>query len=141
MDITAQLARAILESQADAILVADREGVICFWNPGAARIFGFGAEEAIGHSLDLIIPEPLRARHWEGYKRVMVSGETRYGSGDVLSVPALTKAGLRISVEFTIIILREDNEAVIGMAAILRDVSARFEELRSLRRRLNDLEK
>jgi PAS domain S-box-containing protein len=141
MDITAQLARAILESQADAILVADREGVICFWNPGAARIFGFGAEEAIGHSLDLIIPEPLRARHWEGYKRVMVSGETRYGSGDVLSVPALTKAGLRISVEFTIIILREDNDAVIGMAAILRDVSARFEELRSLRRRLNDLEK
>jgi hypothetical protein len=71
----------------------------------------------------------------------MVSGETRYGSGDVLSVPALTKAGLRISVEFTIIILREDNDAVIGMAAILRDVSARFEELRSLRRRLNDLEK
>ena len=141
MDLTAQLARAILESQADAILVADREGVICFWNPGAARIFGFGAEEAIGHSLDLIIPEPLRARHWEGYKRVMVSGETRYGSGDVLSVPALTKAGLRISVEFTIIILREDNDAVIGMAAILRDVSARFEELRSLRRRLNDLEK
>jgi PAS domain S-box-containing protein len=141
MDITAQLARAILESQADAILVADREGVICFWNPGAARIFGFGAEEAIGHSLDLIIPESLRARHWEGYKRVMVSGETRYGSGDVLSVPALTKAGLRISVEFTIIILREDNDAVIGMAAILRDVSARFEELRSLRRRLNDLEK
>jgi PAS domain S-box-containing protein len=141
MDITAQLARAILESQADAILVADREGVICFWNPGAARIFGFGAEEAIGHSLDLIIPEPLRARHWEGYKRVMVSGETRYGSGDVLSVPALTKAGLRISVEFTIIILREDNDAVIGMAAILRDVSARFEELRGLRRRLNDLEK
>src|SRR6478752_1824930 len=125
MDITAQLARAILESHADAILVADREGVICFWNPGAARIFGFGAEEAIGHSLDLIIPEPLRARHWEGYKRVMVSGETRYGSGDVLSVPALTKAGLRISVEFTIIILREDNDAVIGMAAILRDVSAR----------------
>ena len=141
MDLTAQLARAILESQADAILVADREGVICFWNPGAARIFGFGAEEAIGHSLDLIIPESLRARHWEGYKRVMVSGETRYGSGDVLSVPALTKAGLRISVEFTIIILREDNDAVIGMAAILRDVSARFEELRSLRRRLNDLEK
>ena len=141
MNITDRLAQAILATKSDAILVADRDGIICFWNPGAVRIFGFVVEEAIGRSLDLIIPESLRARHWDGYERVMASGETHYGSGDLLSVPALTKDGRRISVEFTIIILRDDADTVIGMAAILRDVSVRFEELRTLRHRRAELDK
>jgi len=139
--ITDRLAQAILATESDAILVADRDGTICFWNPGAVRIFGFVAEEAMGRSLDLIIPESLRARHWSGYERVMTSGETRYGSGDLLSVPAITKDGRRISVEFTIIMLRDNTGTMMGMAAILRDVSVRFEELRTLRRRLAELDK
>ena len=141
MNITDCLAQAILATKSDAILVADRDGTICFWNPGAVRIFGFVAEEAVGRSLDLIIPESLRVRHWSGYERVMTSGETRYGSGDLLSVPAITKDGRRISVEFTIIMLRDDTDTVMGMAAILRDVSPRFEELRTLRRQLTELGK
>src|SRR3954464_5069186 len=97
-------------SASDAVVATDREGIITFWNPGAERIFGFAASEAVGRSLDLIVPDNLRARHWAGYRRVMATGESRYGHGDVLSVPALTKNGSRVSVEFTIIMLRDDGD-------------------------------
>ncbi len=132
----ARLAAAVLDTAADAIIATDSDGTVRFWNPGATRIFGFSPEEALEASLDLIIPERLRARHWAGYRAVMASGETRYGSGDVLAVPALTKAGRQISVEFTIVMLRDQQQRPVGMAAILRDVTAKFEELRSLKRQL-----
>jgi PAS domain S-box-containing protein len=132
------LGRAILATASDAIIATDRGGVINFWNPGAARIFGFTAKEAIGQSLDLIIPENLRARHWHGYDRVMVTGESRYGDGELLSVPGVTKDGRRISVEFTIIMLRDDEDRPAGTAAILRDVTTRFDETRKLKRELAD---
>jgi PAS domain S-box-containing protein len=135
-DITSRLGDTILNTTSDAILATDREGVIRFWNRGAARIFGFTAEQAVGASLDLIIPEQLRKRHWDGYERVMATGQTRYGAGDVLAVPAIAKGGRRISVEFTIILLQDSEQRVSGMAAILRDVTARFEELRQLKREL-----
>jgi PAS domain S-box-containing protein len=104
-EIVAQLAEAILTTSADAILATDPHGIIRFWNPGAVRIFGYAAEEATGSSLDLIIPERLRQRHWEGYRRVVATGVTRYGAGDVLAVPALAKDGRQISVEFTILLM------------------------------------
>jgi PAS domain S-box-containing protein len=135
-DISAHLGDTILNTASDAILAADRQGVIRFWNRGAMRIFGFTAEEAIGASLDLIIPERLRKRHWEGYERVMATGETRYGAGDLLAVPAVAKGGRQISVEFTVILLLDKERQVTGMAAILRDVTSRFEELRRLKREL-----
>jgi PAS domain S-box-containing protein len=135
-DIGAQLASAIVGTAADAILATDRQGIIRFWNPGADRIFGFTREEAVGASLDLIIPERLRQRHWQGYQRVMATGATRYGTGDVLAVPALTKDGRQISVEFTILLLRDAGREITGMAAILRDVTARFEETQRLKREL-----
>ena len=137
-NITSRLGDTILNTTSDAILATDREGVIRFWNRGAARIFGFTAEQAIGASLDLVIPERLRKRHWDGYERVMAMGETRYGAGDVLAVPAIAKGGRQISVEFTIILLQDSEQRVSGMAAILRDVTARFEELRQLKRELAD---
>jgi PAS domain S-box-containing protein len=111
-----------------------------FWNPGAIRIFGFDAVEAVGQSLDLIIPEKLRARHWQGYGHVMATGHSRYGEGDLLSVPALTKDGRRISVEFTIVMLRDEHGTAIGMASIMRDSTTRFEEMKSLRRKIRELE-
>ena len=133
--LPSRLGEALLASPADAILATDRAGRIRFWNPAAARIFGFTAGEALGASLDLIIPLRLRARHWQGWERVMATGATRYGTGDLLSVPAVTRDGRQISVEFTIILLR-DGERITGMAAILRDVTARFEETRRLKREL-----
>jgi PAS domain S-box-containing protein len=129
------LAEALLESASDAIVGTDREGRITFWNPGAERIFGFAADEAVGQSLDLIIPENLRARHWQGFRHVMETGTSRYGHGDLLSVPGFTRDGRRISVEFTIMLLR-DGEQITGTVAVMRDVTTRFEEVRDLRRKL-----
>ncbi|MBF5095202.1 PAS domain S-box protein [Azospirillum sp. INR13] len=129
-----RLGLALLNSPAEAIVYSDREGLIRFWNAGAERVFGFTAEEALGQSLDIIIPERQRQRHWEGYDEVMRTGVSRYGSGDLLSVPALRKDGSRISVEFTIVPLKDADRAMMGMASVMRDVSARFDELKTLRR-------
>jgi PAS domain S-box-containing protein len=135
MNLADQLGQALLASSSDAIVATDRDGRITFWNPGAERIFGFAAGEAVGQSLDLIIPENLRARHWEGFRHVMATGTSRFGDGDLLSVPGLTRDGRRISVEFTIAMLR-DGQEVSGTVAVMRDVSVRFAEVRELRRRL-----
>ena len=129
------LCGALLASAADAIVLCERDGTIRFWNPGAERIFGFAAAEAVGQSLDIIIPEPQRARHWQGFDRVMETGRSRYGEGALLAVPALHRDGRRVSVEFTIVPITDGTGAMTGMAAILRDVTARFEEMRALRRR------
>jgi PAS domain S-box-containing protein len=136
MNIPAGLGEALLHSAADAIIATDRDGRITFWNPGAERIFGFTAADAVGRSLDLIIPENLRARHWAGFRHTMATGTSRYGHGDLLSVPGLTKEGARISVEFTIVLLRDGMRAVTGTVAVMRDVTKRFEEVRELKRRL-----
>jgi PAS domain S-box-containing protein len=135
------IAEALLESASDAIVATDRDGRIVYWNPGAARIFGFSSGEAAGQSLDLIIPENLRARHWTGFRHVMETGTSRYGHGDLLSVPALTKDGRRISVEFTIVMLRGEGQQPAGTVAVMRDVTRQFEEVRALRRRLAEAEK
>jgi PAS domain S-box-containing protein len=87
MQITDALARAVLSTKSDALIAADKKGVITFWNPGATRIFGFSEAEAIGQSLDIIIPERLRQRHWDGYDKTMATGESRYGESDLLAVP------------------------------------------------------
>jgi PAS domain S-box-containing protein len=134
------LADAILAARSDAIVAADQEGIVRFWNPGAERLFGYSSAEAIGRSLDLIIPERLRQRHWDGFRRVIATGESRYGDHDLLSVPGSRKDGSAISVEFTIVPLRSGGK-LIGMAAIMRDVTARFEEMRALKRRLAELTK
>ena len=131
-----QLPQAILSTRADAIVAADRDGHIRFWNPGAERIFGHSRDEAVGRSLDLIIPERLRQRHWDGFRQTMETGHSRYGEGDLLSVPALRKDGTTISVEFTIVPLKTETGQMSGMAAIMRDVTQRFEEMRRLRQKL-----
>ena len=136
MDRKTVLEQAILCTSSDAIIAADKEGKIFFWNPGAERIFGHTSADALGRSLDIIIPDRLRQRHWDGYRQVMKSGESRYGLGDVLAVPGVAKDGSRISLEFTIIPLRDQAGELIGLAAILRDVTKRFEELRALKQKL-----
>ena len=133
------LAEALLDSASDAIVATDRDGRITFWNPGAARIFGFAPGEAVGQSLDLIVPENLRARHWAGFRHVMQTGTSRYGQGELLSVPALTKEGRRVSVEFTILMLRDREQRVAGTIAVMRDVTRQFEEVKELKRRLGEV--
>lgn len=133
-----RLCREIVDGVSDAVVFADREGIIRLWNAGAERVFGYTAGEAVGRSLDLIIPEALRKRHWEGYFRVIESGATRYGA-EPLAVPGIRKDGSRISLEFSIALLR-DGATVIGAAAVLRDVTARWVKDKELRERLKALE-
>lgn len=122
----------LLEEAPDAILVSDKAGVIRFWNRGAELLFGHTASEAVGQSLDLIIPENLRPRHWEGYRRVMASGETKYKTG-LLASPGVRKDGRRISLEFSMILLRDGSGTMQGCAAIMRDVTERWQREKELR--------
>ncbi|HTN53417.1 MAG TPA: PAS domain S-box protein [Anaeromyxobacter sp.] len=135
-----QLYRQIVEGSPDAIILGDREGKIRLWNAAAAALFGFTAEEALGRSMDLIVPERLRARHWDGYHKVMATGVSRYGHGDLLAVPATRKDGSTVSIEFTIQLLTGAGGVVIGSVAIIRDVSKRFQREKELARRLKELE-
>ena len=127
-------AAALVADTPDGILYADQDGVIRYWNAGCQRIFGYTADEVLGQSLDIIIPQNLRTRHWQGYRETMRTGETRYGAGDLLSVPALRKDGARVSVEFSIVPFRDAAGSMVGMAAVMRDVTKRFKELKALRK-------
>lgn len=129
-----EFAEALVAGLSDALIHVDADGRVQVWNAGAERIFGFTAQEAVGQTLDLIIPTSLRDRHAEGFGATMRTGHTKYGNGDILSVPALRKDGARISVEFSIVPFADAGGTMTGIAAIMRDVTARFEELRTLRR-------
>ena len=129
----------LLQDSPDAILIADRDGAIRFWNSGAERMFGHTATEALGQSLDLIIPENLRARHWQGYFRVMNTGQTKYLT-EKLTSPGVRKDGSRLSLEFSMVLLRDDKGGIEGCATIMRDVTARWQKEKELKERLASCE-
>jgi PAS domain S-box-containing protein len=133
------LARAVVAESPEAIVVTDADGLVRLWNAGATRMFGFSADEAMGQSLDLIIPVKLRDRHWKGYRQSMATGTTRYGD-TLLSVPATHRDGRRLSIEFSVALLRDDAGVIVGISAIMREVSERREAERALRAKLSDLE-
>ncbi|MEI7818108.1 MAG: PAS domain S-box protein [Desulfuromonadales bacterium] len=133
------LSQQIVRENRDAIMFADRDGAIRLWNKGAEAMFGYSAEEAEGKSLDLIIPENLRGRHWEGYHKVMASGETRYGT-ELLSAPGIRKDGSRLSLEFSMVIVRSVDDDVLGTGAIIRDITARWQKEKTIKERLKALE-
>ncbi|WP_067549374.1 PAS domain-containing protein [Nocardia crassostreae] len=132
-------AAAVVASTPDAVVVLDAEGIVRLWNGGAERIFGYTAAEAIGRSLDLIIPEKQRAAHWAGYRNSVRTGLTRYGDR-LLNVPALHRDGHRLSVEFSVALLCDEDGAVVAVSAVMRDVSQRRSAERQLRLRLAELE-
>jgi PAS domain S-box-containing protein len=130
---------SFVQAAGDAIIAAKPDGTIVLWNPAAQRIFGFAAEEAVGRSLDLIIPERFRERHWQAFQKVMSTGRTRYGS-EVLRVPAIHKDERSLSIAFTVALLFSHDGKVDSIVAIVRDETARWNEERALRRRLTELE-
>lgn len=134
-----RLSEQIVGENSDAILFSDREGIIRLWNKGAEAMFGYHADEAIGQSLDLFIPENLRGRHWEGYHKVMASGVTRYGT-ELLAAPGICKDGTKLSLEFSMVIVRGEDGTVLGTGAIIRNITARFKKEKELRERLKELE-
>ena len=131
--------REIIATVGDAIIAADAKGAIRLWNAAAAQMFGYSEEEALGQSLDLIIPERLRKRHWEGYDKTMATGTTRYGN-DVLRVPATHKDGRAMSIAFTVAMLFTPAGEVSAIVAVMRDETTRVTEDRALKKRLAELE-
>ena len=129
----------LVDGAGDAIMVCDAAGAITLWNKAAERIFGFTEADALGQSLDMIIPNRQRGRHWEGYHKTMETAVTKYGA-DVLRVPALHKDGHTLSIAFTVSMLFSEDHKVTGVAAIVRDETARFTEERKLRARLVEAE-
>lgn len=125
---------ALVENGPDAVIYADRDGMIRLWNAGAERIFGFSADEAQGQSLDIIIPERLRDRHWAGYAHMMATGRSNYPPEQLLSVPASTKSGAIRSIQFTIAPVLDGDGGISGLVAMLRDVTATSEEIKKLRK-------
>ena len=129
----------LVAAVADAVVVTDASGAIALWNAAAERMFGFAASEALGQSLDLIIPERLRKRPWEGYHKTMLTRETKYGT-ELLRVPATHKDGRVLSIAFTVAMLYSAEGRPTAIAAVIRDETTRFNEERSLRKRLAELE-
>jgi PAS domain S-box-containing protein len=133
------LEERIVQAAADAIIVADASGKITRWNAGAERLFGFSAAEALNQTLDIIIPEAQRRRHWEGYTQVMRTGVTKYGT-QLLRVPAVRKDGSRFSIAFTVGLLKDAAGSVDGIFAIVRDDTERWETEKTLRKRIAEIE-
>lgn len=131
--------KQLVEAVGDAIVASDAGGAIVLWNPAAERMFGFTENEALGKSLDIIIPQRQQQRHWDGYHQTMATGKTRYGN-DVLRVPAVHKDGHTLSIAFTVALLHTPDKQVSAIIAVIRDETSRFAEERNLKKRLTELE-
>src|SRR5262249_55750791 len=129
----------LVRAAGDAIIAAGADGAIVFWNPTAERLFGYAESEALGRSLDLIILERFRHRHWDGYRQVMQTGHTKYGT-EVPGVPAPQKGGRPLSPPSGVALLRARGDGARVTAAIARDETSRWNEERALRQRLAELE-
>ncbi len=129
----------LVESAADAIMACDAAGKITLWNAASTRMFGFSEAEAMGQSLDIIIPQRQQARHWEGYHVTMASGITKYGAS-VLRVPAVHKDGHTLSIAFTVSLMHAPDGKVSAIVAVVRNESVKFAEERALRKRITELE-
>ena len=130
----------ILDGSPDAILICDEVGMVRYWNAAAERVFGFRVTEALGESMNLIIPERLRARHWAGWEATMKTGFTRYGEGQLLAVPALHKDGRQISIEFSIQLVKDPDGQIKWVVAVIRDVTERYIREKNLQARLEGLQ-
>lgn len=132
------LARMVREL-ADAVIICDPGGSIVLWNDAASKLFGHDPSQAIGQPLDLIIPERLRQRHWDGFRHVMRTGHTDYGDR-LLEVPALHRDGRRLSIAFTVTLLHmPGRREPIGVAAVIRDDTEHWQERRQLQTEVSEL--
>src|SRR3990172_7117376 len=131
--------KALLDQAPDAIVFAGTDGAISYWNAAAERIFGHAPDSAIGESLDLIIPEQYREAHWRGFDRALAAGDTKY-RGQVLPTRALRADGESIYVELSFAIVKGSDGVPLGVLALARDITERWDRDRELRRRLRELE-
>ena len=131
--------RQLIAAVGDAVVVTDGDSRVLMWNPACERMFGYTEREALGQSLDMIIPERLRKRHGDGYAQTMRTGETKYGT-TLLRVPAVHRDGSALSIAFTVAMLHGPDGKPVAIAAVIRDETSRFNEDRALRKRVAELE-
>ena len=131
--------QALVTGVGDGVMAANAQGLITLWNPACTRLFGFTEAEALGKSLDLIIPQRQQKPHWEGYDKTMETGITKYGN-DVLRVPAVHKDGHTLSIAFTVSMLHNPDGSVSAIVAVIRDESVKFAQERALKKRITELE-
>ena len=136
VELTPGLARRLLEDTPDGIVLCDPQGIVRYWNRGAERIFGLSADHAVGTALDIIIPENLRARHWAGWNVAIREGRSKYAEGQLLAVPALHGDGHRISIEFSMQLVKDADGRVEWVAACIRDVTDRYQRELAARKEL-----
>ncbi|MCG2633802.1 MAG: PAS domain S-box protein [Gammaproteobacteria bacterium] len=129
----------IVEQSPDAIIFTDQKGIIRIWNTSAERVFGFSKKDAIGSSLDIIIPESFRKAHWQGFDRAITDRVTKY-VGQSLPTKAVRADGSTIYVELSFSIVLDASGGVLGALSTARDITVRFERDRRDRRRLKELE-
>lgn len=122
----------VIEQAGDAVIFADREGVIRIWNAAATTLFGFALEEAVGQNLDLIIPEKLREAHWRGFDQAMATGRTRL-AGEPTVTRGVHKSGARLYLEMTFAVVRDSRGEAVGSVAVARNVTARVEREKAAR--------
>ncbi len=137
MNQNCKILESIFNGVGDGILFCDTHGIIKMWSRGCEKIFGYTDKEAIGKSLDIIIPEKYRKTHWDGFFKAVEKKESKY-SDDLLSVPAIRKDNKSISIDFSIAIIKEQEE-LIGFGAIIRDVTRQFQEKKQLKKELEEL--
>ncbi|MBR0996744.1 PAS domain S-box-containing protein [Bradyrhizobium japonicum] len=132
MSVQSELDARILDDVADALIYSDRAGTITRWNRASTALFGFSAGEALGHNLDLIIPEHLRAAHWKGFEAALASGSMKLAGRPTLT-RALHQSGRKLYIEMTFALVRDAGGAVVGSVAMARDVTERVERERAAR--------
>jgi PAS domain S-box-containing protein len=137
MSQNCQILESIFNGVGDGVLFCDTQGIIRFWNRGCEKIFGYSAKEALGQSLDIIIPEKYQKRHWDGFFNAVKSKTSKY-SDDLLSVPAIGKNNKSISIDFSIAIVEQDSQ-LLGFGAIIRDVTQSFLDKKQLKKEIEEL--
>ncbi len=114
-----QLYEFIVTNMPDGLIWADREGIIRIWNQSAERFLGYRADEAIGQSLDLVLPEPCRGRHWAAFHRWMATGENRIEEPfGVISL--IHRDGTTVRLESTFVRTRDERGETVGAGALVR---------------------
>jgi PAS domain S-box-containing protein len=132
------LSTDILRCMPEALIYSDLQGIIQRWNPGATSVFGFTAEDALGQSLDLIIPERMRKAHWDGYNKAIARSGTLPGRTSMIT-RSLHKSGEPIYVDMSFAMVHDAQGQLLGSLAVARDATARFTEEKNLRRQLAEL--
>jgi PAS domain S-box-containing protein len=133
------LSEALIEQLADAVIFADRNGLIQVWNPGAEALFGYSGDEILGRRLDVLIPERLRSAHWTAFDAATETGRMKHGR-ESMTTRSIHKSGDGLYVDLSFALVRDDTGQVLGSVAVARDITSRFRAEKESRERIAELE-